>query len=373
MRLIPEKPLVFSPQLAATLGLEEAILLQVLDDIMSCHQPEERNGFRWLEIGAEMLSRLTPFWSLADLQRIAANLRDKGVLLIGSAPLSASLSLRYAFNEGGQQSPSQHSRSPSPQQGGTGTRGANLISQGWQPGAELLAQLAQYAIPADFALAQVGEFVTYWSERNEPRHSWGARFLKHTLRLWREQESEQARRGQEAPMPPDWRPSADAMDILCQQAGISPNFVEDAIPEFILYWRERGNSSSTWNSQFIQHVKRQWARYTSAIENDSEPRPINLDWQPGETLYEVLALANIERSFAAALVSEFVLYWRENGQLSNAWNTKFLQFVKRQWAYENARDNPAMGVHETRHRAAHTGSTRHRNLADELTDRSWAS
>ncbi|MGK2915130.1 MAG: DnaT-like ssDNA-binding domain-containing protein [Porticoccaceae bacterium] len=370
MRLIPEKPLVFSPQLAATLGLEEAILLQILDDIMACHQPEERNGFRWLDIDAGLLSRLAPFWSLADLQRIAANLRDKGVLLIGSAPLTSSQCLRYAFNEGGQRNPPERRQPSAPP-----SRGANLISQRWQPEDDVLAQLAQYGIAADFALAQVGEFVTYWSERNEPRHSWGGRFLKQVLRLWREQESEQARRGQEIPMAPDWRPSADAMEILCQQAGINYNFVEDAIPEFVLYWRERGNSSSTWNSQFIQHVRRQWARYTSAVERDSEPRPMSADWQPGETLYEVLALANIERDFATELVPEFVLYWRESGQISNTWNTKFLQYVKRQWAYhcDGARNHLATTAHGgAPQRSQHAGSTRHRNLADELNDRSWA-
>jgi hypothetical protein len=45
------------------------------------------------------------------------------------------------------------------------------------------------------------------------------------------------------------------MDILVNQGGINPNFIEDAVPEFILYWRDRGDVSSTWDSKFIQHVR----------------------------------------------------------------------------------------------------------------------
>lgn len=371
MRLIPEKPLLFSPQLAATLGLEEAVLLQLLDDIMGCHRPEQRNGFLWLDVDAELVLRLAPFWSAADIQRIAANLRDKGLLLIGSAP--GSQTLRYAFNDG-VAAHANAERRPPPLPPSVG-RGANLMHQRWQPHADLLAQLGQYGIPTDFALTQVAEFVTYWGERNEPRHSWGSHYLKHVLRRWREQETVDARRAQEIPLAADWRPSGDALAILCQQAGISRNFVDDAIPEFVLYWRERGSSSSAWNSQFIQHVRRQWARYRSVAEHDSEPRAIRADWQPDETLYEVVAMANIERDFAARLVPEFVLYWQESGQISNTWNTKFLQFVKRQWAHahDSSSNQPAVKSHGTRQRSDQAGSTRHRGIVEELTDRSWAS
>lgn len=50
MSLIPEQPLLFSPTLAATIGLEEAILLQVLDGWLREGETEERNGFRWLDV-----------------------------------------------------------------------------------------------------------------------------------------------------------------------------------------------------------------------------------------------------------------------------------------------------------------------------------
>ncbi|NRA25561.1 MAG: hypothetical protein HRU08_14040, partial [Oleispira sp.] len=32
------------------------------------------------------------------------------------------------------------------------------------------------------------------------------------------------------------------------------------------------------------------------------------------------------------LIAEFVLYWRDSNQLQTSWNSKFLQYVKQQWA-----------------------------------------
>lgn len=365
MSLIPERPLLFYPQLAVTLGLEGAVMVQVLKDLVELGASETHNGFVWVTISAEKLSGLLPFWSESDIQRISSQLRDQGILLIGSTHFSHNLPFRFAINQRTQGLPApQPPELPRHQ-------ARNPIPTGWQPEADLLAQLAQYAIPRAFALDQVGEFVTYWSERNEPKHSWGARFLKHVLRLWRDQQSEQFRQSHEIVISPGWRPSIEAMEILTIQAGINANFVDDAIAEFILYWQERGIESSTWNSRFIQHVKRQWARFTNTLKSDLDPRPITADWQPDENVFDILAMANIDRKFGEELVAEFVLYWQDNGQALSSWNTKFLQYTKRQWAY--LRNNTTNTNHETQQRSSGQSNTRNRDIAAELSDRSWAS
>lgn len=356
MSLIPEKPLLFFPHVAVSLGLHEAILLQALKEIAAHQSGEARNGFVWHEVAGATVLELLPFWSEADLRTLAGRLRDQGVLLVGSGPLSATSRWRFAFNER-----PQPAARPAP------TPGVQPMRPDWQPERDLLAQLAQYGIPAAFALDQVPEFVTYWSERGEPRHSWGAKFLKQVLRCWREQEARQAR-GEQQPIAADWRPSADAVEILAR-SGINRHFIADAVPEFILYWRDRGTLSNTWNSQFVQHVRRQWARYTATLAKDTNPRPMTPDWRPDPEVYDVLALAGISRAFAEPLVPEFVLYWQENGAVLNTWNTKFLQFVKRQWAYSNQEMDTQ---HENRRTPGHKGSTRSRDLLEELGDRSWA-
>ncbi len=393
MSLIPETPLLFYPQLAVALGLEEAIMVQTLRAFLTQSEAENQHGFAWCEINADKLLQTLPFWQAADIQRITNNLREQGILLIGAQSFQTGGRFRFAINERDNSAISVPISAPSSQKAALSAASLQpspaastpvssapaqrpqAMAKGWQPENDLLAQLAQYGIPQDFALEQVGEFVTYWTERNEPRYSWGSRYLKHVLRLWRKQETRSARQSKEVAMSEDWQPSADALDILTVSAGINRNFVEDAIPEFILYWQERGTHSSTWNSRFIQHIKRQWASYTHTLQMDTTPRPISNNWQPDETVFDILQMGNIDRQFAQNLVPEFIIYWRDSGHLVSSWNTKFLQFAKKQWAYTHqqaANTATTMTQSHGKQRPDRPSSTRHRNIADELGDRSWA-
>ena len=238
----------------------------------------------------------------------------------------------------------------------------NFIPASWKPDQSTLDQLAQHGIPAAFCEQHVPEFVTYWRERKERHRSWGSKFVKHCLIKWRDYEADKAKRDQEQPLQSNWSPSLDAIEILTEKAGISREFVEDAIPEFVLYWQERGDSHRTWNSKFVQHVRLQWAKYTAAIEHNTNPRPIPSDWQPSRDVYDVLQLANIDLNFARSLIPEFVLYWKERGVLIASWNTKYLQHVKRTWAQRHT-----MSVANQNNR-----STRDISLEEQLSDRSWA-
>jgi hypothetical protein len=97
--LLPERQLLFSPLLAATIGLEEAILLQHLQQLLEHHSAEIRNGHAWLSIERAFLLRTLPFWSAEDLQRISRSLADKGVLLLDSPPLHTAERLVFAVNQ----------------------------------------------------------------------------------------------------------------------------------------------------------------------------------------------------------------------------------------------------------------------------------
>jgi len=400
MPLLPEKHLLVSPQLAATLGLEEALLYQLLGELMALGKPQVRNNFRWLTVESRRLAEQLPFWQNSDVRRVLKSLRDKGVLLIGGLGFGEEPEFHFAFNETVSESASTPPTSAAGQglnnktqtfqaskltsgrvrraagepsaepPGSVFGRGMQVIDRNWQPEPDLLQQLAQYGIPHRFTLDQVPEFVTYWQERGTAQHSWSAKFLKHVLHLWRQAETRSQQLLREVAMVGGWRPSRDAIDILTRQAGINSNFVEDAIPEFILYWQERGEARSTWNSDFVRHVKRQWARFTSTLENDTDPHPLPGSWHPSEDLFEVLRLANIPRSFAEKMIPEFILFWRDNGQACSSWNTKFLQHIKRQWAQHSGPDE--RDSNERRKVAGQPLSTRHRSLVDDLTDRSWA-
>lgn len=385
--LIPEKPLLVSPSLAATIGLEEACMLSLLSDMAAYRPLLLQEGIHWLDVDEPLVTRTMPFWTAYDVQRISKNLFDKGIILLRSAPFVESRRLTLAFNESKPDIAAVTKQLPiinmaTNIHGG----GANLISSTWQPDREQLRQIAQYNIPDDFVRLQLPEFITYWRERGETSHSWGAKFLKDVLHKWRNHQTQTVRQQRdmetdfikndlEIAMHAEWRPSKDALEVLVKHASISLAFVEDAIPEFVLYWQERGDLGRTWNSKFIQHVKRQWVRYNSAIEHDTEPRRIPDNWQPSNDLFDVLRLANIDMEFAKRQVAEFLLFWRDSNQVYASWNTKFLQHVKFHWAKQHALTlaTSQQGHHHAGQQSAHsTNSTRTRSLVDDLTDRSWA-
>ncbi|WP_049630847.1 DnaT-like ssDNA-binding domain-containing protein [Cellvibrio sp. pealriver] len=390
--LIPERPLLVSPSLAATIGLEEACMLSILGDMAAFLPLSQANGRQWLDVDASWASRMMPFWTDHDIQRISRNLKDKGIILLASAPYTESqrlvISLETEFQAANL--PSAPAFAPAH----SGSHSANLIPHNWQPDRDLLAQLLQLGVPAEFAWQQVPEFIVYWRDRGDTKHSWGSAFLKQTKRKWEEKlsadatkrredqekndrlrEAEFLKRDQETPMHNQWRPSRDALEVLIKHANISLAFIEDTIPEFIVYWKEAGEVTKTWNSRFIQHVKRQWLRYHSALEHDSEPKRIPENWQPSHNTYDVLKLANIDLQFAQKQVPEFVLYWKDTNQMHSSWNTKFLQHVKYHWAKQHALTtvNSQQVNHAGQPIPHQSGRTRDSSLAEQLNDRSWAS
>jgi hypothetical protein len=355
--LIPEKTLSISPSLAATIGLEEAVMLQGLHERCFYEKPVVRDGYRWHRLSRASLEELFPFWQPGDMQRVASSLKDKGVLVLADEPLLAAGKLEYALNERVVTAVDQAVvRSPS-KEVPANPAGAGTMTTEWRPDSEILKQITRLGIPERFAFEQLPEFVSYWRDRNEAHHGWGNKFLKQVVRRWREEETVFASRQRETGLEDNWAPSEDALEIL-ERAGISLAFIEDAVPEFVLYWRERGDNSSAWNSKFVQHIKRQWARYQQTLSHDTEPRTIPENWQPSNDVYDVLTLANIDLDFARGLLPEFMIFWRDSGQMHSSWNSKFLQHVKYHWA--------------RRHQLNKQGGKDNVGFIERHTDRSWA-
>ncbi|MDZ4286011.1 MAG: hypothetical protein U1A23_03725, partial [Candidatus Sungbacteria bacterium] len=100
--LIPERPLLISPSLAATIGLEEACMLSILGDMAAYLPLTASNGREWLDLDEAWISRAMPFWTDYDVQRISRNLKDKGIIVLASAPYVESRRLTLAFDEADQ-------------------------------------------------------------------------------------------------------------------------------------------------------------------------------------------------------------------------------------------------------------------------------
>jgi hypothetical protein len=365
--LLHERPLVISPTLAATIGLEEAVMLQLLHELTQLPVMRDSMAEGWHEVSKEDLLRLLPFWNERDCQRITTSLREMGVLSIDSPPLEQTDCLRFCLDTRQGTRPAARAGRAQPPTGGK-----SLIAPRWEPDPELLKQLALHGIPRDFVSAQLEEFVMYWSERGEPAFSWNSKFRSHAIRRWRERDAEAfIREDLPQPIGPDWQPGEDAIEIL-QRAGVSLHFIEDAIPEFVLYWTERGEASRTWNSRFVAHVKRQWARYTATMGLDNEPRCIPANWQPSPDVFDILRMANIDTSFARGLLPEFLVFWQDSGEAHPSWNSKFLQHVKYHWARRHRVGERTENADGKRQGPGGKGSTRSRSLVEDLTDRSWA-
>jgi len=373
--LIPEKPLTISPSLAATIGLEEAVMLQALHERMKFSKSSVRDGYKWFAFEQAQLAETFPFWQAGDVQRIANSLRDKGVVLLGADNYLVNKVLDVALNEkvvsavaleplpvasapeSTAAKPASRTSAPfSSGQTSGGQLGAQKMSREWQPGAEIIKQLKQeQGIPENFIRQCLPEFIAYWVERGEAHHGWHAKFRSHVTREWGKEEAKSSA-STPSSLASGWQPDDDAR-LLLERAGVSRDFIDEAIPEFVLYWREKGEGSATWNTKFVQHVRRQWARYTNAIQHETELRIIPADWQPSLDVFDILTMATIDADFAKKLIPEFILYWRDKKELHSSWNSKFLHHVKYQWA--------------RRHDIAAAASKNSQGFIERHTDKSW--
>lgn len=360
-----EKQIIISPQLATTIGLEEAILFSIFSDFETLS-----SNTGWKTLHLSKLQTLLPFWSNADIKRIAQNLHEKGViqLELGAESMKFNVAIDHTISTTKAQT--NHSTTNRPT-----VKGAKLLSTAWHPEPALLQSLTMnHGIPETFCLEQLEDFLLYWTEREQVSHSWSSKFRQHVLRQWRHTEIEQNALKQ-SKISKTWRPTEDALDIMTK-SGVNAQFIEDCIPEFILYWQEKNDSGGNWNTRFIAHIRRQWASFRSATTRDTLPSHMHSDWQPSEEVFDILKLANIEPKFAKNLIAEFILYWKDSGEAQRSWNTKFLQHIKFHWAKQHQLNTEAKKHEEQQnpHKATQQKrSTRERSLLEDLQDRSWAS
>lgn len=400
--MLPEHPIVISPTLAATIGLEEAILLQIYSESIR-HRGVTRPGnssLRWVQIEDKELFVALPFWNAEKIQSIQQSLQTLGVVTVeaGTKPECRWVAIDSSASQVNPQTPRSEdnvshgdtsgdmhrlpnsvpnttpnptARSASVTQLADSNRSGNLIPLDWQPDENWIRLCKQHSIPEPFIQSLVPEFVGYWRDRGQARFSWGNAFYKHVLKEWRQEQTRRGAHELASTMSAEWQPSQDAVEIL-EKSGISSSFIEDAVPEFVLYWRERGVVHGAWNTRFIEHIRRQWAKFTASFGVDDTPRPIDENWQPSAECIEILHLAEIDESYALSKVPEFVLYWRDSQQARASWNTVFLQFIKMDWA-RRLNDLQSRGSSHAEDQAiAGSPEEKVRARLEQLADRSWA-
>ena len=382
--LLPGRQIVFSAELAATLGLEEAILLQSLSDESERLKAEASGRYNWFWLNSAQLKKRLPFWKDQDVQRIAENLRQQGVLLISSAPITESQELRYAFNEGPAAPQIEPKQTDATAQSENLRTRALPISIDWKPNESCLKLLFQHGVPRHFIEHQVPEFVMYWQNRGDSHFSWENKFYKRTLAEWRRYEADRHSANtsifDHAPwqipdqnntavpieyetvkktrMTNQWRPSKDAYEFLLIKSLIKSDFIDSCIPEFIMYWKGKGTTSNTWDSKFVSRVKKQWESFNYNLKHDNRPTPMTKGWQPDHICYDIIQMNGIDIEFSQKLIPEFVMYWLERNELRQAWNKIFLDAVKWEWAEHCKAINLGKSIKET-------------SFRERLSDFSW--
>ena len=291
----------FSKEVASTIGLSEAVLLEVLRE----------SGFEGRNLNE--LKNLLSFWTEKELMEHLKSLLNKGLVLENKTQTLSSFSVKEIQ---------------------TGGRRESTIENSWQPEKELLDQILEYGIPEEFTYSQVEDFKHLNQEKEEKNKSWGIKFLRFVIKQWRQKEAKDNQKKKRKPIGTNWKPDDEAREILVR-SGVDNDFINKEIPEFVLYWSEKKEESDIWNSKFIAHIRRQWGRQQNVNEKDDLPFKIDSKWLPNEDFYDVLTLTDIPKEFADSTVSEFILYWKETGQSHNSWNSKFLQHVKFQWQKHN--------------------------------------
>ena len=131
--------------------------------------------------------------------------------------------------------------------------GKRKLGLTWTPSIQAFEVLGMGGINNKFIESKINEFKLYWLEKNQIRDNWNVLFVEFIRREWVKEGSEN--KGLPVCIDESWSPSSDALHIL-GLANVSKNDALKHLKEFILYWKENGTALKSWNSKFVDFVKR---------------------------------------------------------------------------------------------------------------------
>ena len=211
-------------------------------------------------------------------------------------------------------------------------------SMNFYPSEDLVKQACNLGIEEDFLGDQLPSFNLFWKGKDLKPHLKESKFLQYALKNWREKEKIEYQESKKVLIDNNWQPSEDARSIL-KGLEIGDSFIENLLPEFILFWKEKRIKSNSWNSTFLNHAKKQWARKNFKLGSDKEDQPMSKDWLPSEDCIKVLEVTNIPVDFIESKIPEFRLYWIDAGEISPNWNNKFINFIKNSWEKDSKKSS----------------------------------
>ena len=147
-------------------------------------------------------------------------------------------------------------------------RQSTRIESDWQPSDDVYEILKRSGIEEVFIDDLVDEFIVYWKDRPSALISFNSKFIEYVRIKWAQHTAEIDTKTSPTVIDNSWKPSSDCFDII-KMTGISKEFAEKLLPEFILYWKNDGRAFISWDIKFLDFIKNKWNFETEASSNGS--------------------------------------------------------------------------------------------------------
>ena len=244
----------FSTQEAETLGIETAVVLSAAKEIDTKNMSEQ-----------EIADALKGTLVFLDSQKILTNVkRLVGLKLI--KPVTENL------NQNTQKAQVYKLKLPS----SNISAGRRKLENSWIPSTHAYEVLNMGRVNKAFVDSKINEFKMYWLEKNQLRDNWNVLFVDFIRREWVKENS--GNKGLPVCIDDKWTPSSDVFDIL-ELVNVSKVAALKHLKEFILYRKENGTALRSWNSKFVDFVKRKELIGSYEEKNDKKTNRHN---EPGE-------------------------------------------------------------------------------------------
>lgn len=211
-----EKLLNVSPSLAAQIGLEEAVLSQLIFELSHICPVKKVNELDWFYLAPERWPELIPFWNMTKIDQVFKHLErlkivqrhfnDNGQFLIRLVPDNA-------FHPAAERKAPVRTLPQWPKQ--------NIIN------------------PA--------------RQRNQNHSDLPTFMIEQSQQL-------QNKQAYKSPITQNWTPDKNLLIPRLAAENIAVEFVYEQLPDFISYHLETGTSAADWNSRFIRWVKEEWSK-----------------------------------------------------------------------------------------------------------------
>ena len=246
------KNLSFSAEVAETLGLESAIILDLY----------KQNKLDNISSYEDLINSILEHISFIEISIIKSSL-DKLIKFDFIRITESKIEKKYKV------------KSPSVNQH------TNKINNDWVPSPETKEIINMAEITDEFCDLKLKEFKIYWIERGQKKNNWNMAFIDFIRREWAKENS--SNKGLPYTIDENWYPDEDVFDIL-NLSEITKDSALKYLREFNLYWKDKGAAFTTWNSKFIDHVKRRHIMNDNISKNEeskkySEPGKYKQDFK----------------------------------------------------------------------------------------------